>query len=70
MSSTSVSEKSQLSQRIRQLFSAQEIGVIFILIVMAFFFNVVTDSKFLTSDNIFSMMRAFSWIAVTGFGER
>ncbi len=69
MSSTSISEKSPWVQRARQLFSVQEIGVILILIVMAIFFQAVTENKFLTSDNIFSMMRAFSWIAVTGFGE-
>ena len=69
MTSPSIPEKSQWGQRIRQILSIQEIGVIFILIVMAFFFQIVTDNKFLTADNIFSMMRAFSWIAVTGFGE-
>lgn len=53
----------------RRVFSVQEIGVFLILIMMAVFFQVFTENKFLTADNIFSMMRAFSWIAVTGFGE-
>jgi len=69
MASTTVTQENKMAERIRQSLSVQEIGVIFILILMALFFDFVTKGKFLTADNIFSMMRAFSWIAVTGFGE-
>ena len=69
MSNIEQKSKDSINLTFRRLFSLQEFGVIIILIVMAIFFNFVTNNKFLTADNIFSMMRAFSWIAVTGFGE-
>jgi ribose transport system permease protein len=54
--------------RLRKVLSLQEIGVILILFVMGAAIALV-NSNFLTSTNIFNVARAFSWIAVTGFGE-
>jgi ribose transport system permease protein len=54
--------------RLRKMLSLQEIGVILILLVMGTAIALV-NSNFLTSTNIFNVARAFSWIAVTGFGE-
>jgi ribose transport system permease protein len=53
---------------VRKALSLQEIGVILILLVMGTAIALI-NSNFLTSTNIFNVARAFSWIAVTGFGE-
>jgi ribose transport system permease protein len=47
---------------------AQELGIILILAVMCVFLSLSTKT-FLTSTNIFNVMRAFSWIAIAAFGE-
>lgn len=53
---------------IRRLLSGQEIGILIILLLMGTFLALRTTT-FLTGDNIFNVMRAFSWIAIAGFGE-
>lgn len=45
----------------------QEIGILIILFVLCFFLSVATPT-FLTSTNIFNILRAFSWIAISAFG--
>jgi ribose transport system permease protein len=52
----------------RDIVRAQEIGVFVILMAMVVFLS-LTTSTFLTSVNIFNILRAFSWIAISGFGE-
>lgn len=46
----------------------QEFGVFIILALMCLFLSLSTKT-FLTSTNIFNVMRAFSWIAIAAFGE-
>jgi ribose transport system permease protein len=53
---------------LRGIVRAQEFGVFLILAGMVLFLSVFT-STFLTSTNIFNILRAFSWIAISGFGE-
>jgi ribose transport system permease protein len=52
----------------RRIVRAQEFGVFLILFAMVLFLSVYTRT-FLTSTNIFNILRAFSWIAISGFGE-
>jgi ribose transport system permease protein len=52
----------------RGLIAAQEIGLLIIFILWCSFLSLATDT-FLTSTNIFNMLRAFSWIAIAAFGE-
>jgi ribose transport system permease protein len=52
----------------RRIVRAQEFGVFLILSAMVLFLSVYTRT-FLTSTNIFNILRAFSWIAISGFGE-
>ena len=52
----------------RDIVRAQEIGVFVISMAMVVFLS-LTTSTFLTSVNIFNILRAFSWIAISGFGE-
>lgn len=47
---------------------AQEVGVFMILAVMVLALSVFTDT-FLKSDTIFNVLRAFSWIAISSFGQ-
>ena len=56
------------STRLRHVFGAQEFGIFLVLIVMGLFLTLQTDN-FLTSRNLFNVMRAFSWIAISAFGE-
>jgi ribose transport system permease protein len=62
--------KSNMQQRRtwREVVRAQEIGVFIILVVMVVFLSLTTKT-FLHSVNIFNILRAFSWIALSGFGE-
>jgi ribose transport system permease protein len=46
----------------------QEFGVFIILALMCVFLSLTTKT-FLTSTNIFNVLRAFSWIAIAAFGE-
>jgi ribose transport system permease protein len=52
----------------REIVGRQEFGVFIILLAMMAFLTVYTDT-FLTSTNIFNILRAFSWIAISAFGE-
>jgi ribose transport system permease protein len=52
----------------RRFFMVQEFGVFIILALMCLFLSLTTEN-FLTSTNIFNVLRAFSWIAITAFGE-
>jgi ribose transport system permease protein len=53
---------------LRSLFARQEIGVALILLALIVFLTLYTDT-FLTSTNIFNILRAFSWIAISAFGQ-
>lgn len=52
----------------RRIVSKQEFGVFLILLLLAGGLSVYTDT-FLTSTNIFNILRAFSWIAISAFGQ-
>ncbi|MCX7941560.1 MAG: ABC transporter permease [Dictyoglomaceae bacterium] len=45
----------------------QEIGILIILFILCLFLSIATPT-FLTSTNIFNILRAFSWIAISAFG--
>ncbi|WP_324716545.1 ABC transporter permease [Carboxydochorda subterranea] len=46
----------------------QEVGILAILLVMSALLA-IRAPQFLTSTNIFNVLRAFSWIAIAAFGE-
>ncbi len=52
----------------RGIVGRQEFGVALILLALLVFLTIYTDT-FLTSTNIFNILRAFSWIAISAFGE-
>jgi ribose transport system permease protein len=52
----------------RDIVGRQESGVFVILIAMGGFLSLYTDT-FLTSTNVFNILRAFSWIAISAFGQ-
>jgi len=52
----------------RELFARQELGVFLILLIMVLFLTLYTDT-FLTRTNVFNILRAFSWIAISAFGQ-
>lgn len=52
----------------KDLIARQEFGVFLILLFMMVFLSVYTDT-FLTSTNLFNILRAFSWIAISAFGQ-
>ena len=52
----------------RGIVGRQEFGVFMILVAMVTFLSLYTDT-FLTSTNIFNILRAFSWIAISAFGQ-
>jgi ribose transport system permease protein len=52
----------------RSVVGRQELGVFLILLAMVVFLSLYTDT-FLTSTNIFNILRAFSWIAISAFGQ-
>lgn len=63
-----IREKSSQGSALSGIVRAQEFGVFLILAAMVLFLSVFT-STFLTSTNIFNILRAFSWIAISAFGE-
>jgi len=63
-----VETEAQRGQGLRGIMRAQEFGVFLILAAMVLFLSVFTKT-FLTSTNIFNILRAFSWIAISAFGE-
>ena len=52
----------------REIVGRPESGVVLILLAMGVFLSLYTDT-FLTSTNIFNILRAFSWIAMSAFGQ-
>jgi ribose transport system permease protein len=52
----------------REIIARQEFGVVLILMAMVVFLSLYTDT-FLASTNIFNILRAFSWIAISAFGQ-
>jgi ribose transport system permease protein len=56
------------SPRLRRVLLGQETGIFLVLILMGLFLSLRTDT-FLTSRNLFNVLRAFSWIAISAFGE-
>jgi ribose transport system permease protein len=52
----------------RDIVGRQEFGVFMILLAMVTFLSLYTDT-FLTSTNLFNILRAFSWIAISAFGQ-
>ncbi|NLJ49930.1 MAG: ABC transporter permease [Candidatus Atribacteria bacterium] len=59
---------SQESKIIFRLFNNQLTTIIIILLVMVFLMGTFTRT-FLTANNIFNVLRAFSWIAIASFGQ-
>jgi len=64
--------KLSINQRIRIMLSnfirSQIFGILLILFTMVFALSIFTKT-FLTSTNIFNILRAFSWIAISAFGQ-
>ncbi len=52
----------------RDIVGRQEFGVFLILLAIGVFLTIYTDT-FLTSTNLFNILRAFSWIAISAFGQ-
>ncbi len=52
----------------RNIVGKPEFGVAVILLVMVVFLTLYTDT-FFASTNIFNILRAFSWIAISAFGQ-
>jgi ribose transport system permease protein len=52
----------------REMIARQEFGVVLILLAMVVFLSIYTDT-FLASTNIFNILRAFSWVAISAFGQ-
>lgn len=52
----------------QDIIARQEFGVFLILLLMMVFLSIYTDT-FLTSTNLFNILRAFSWIAISAFGQ-
>jgi ribose transport system permease protein len=50
------------------LISRQEIGILTIFLIWCAYLSLATPT-FLTSTNVFNMLRAFSWIAIAAFGQ-
>jgi ribose transport system permease protein len=63
-----VEEGSTGKQRLRKLLQGQVAGITLILAVMVLLLSVFTRT-FLTATNIFNILRALSWIAISAFGE-
>jgi ribose transport system permease protein len=63
-----IKELTKQGSVLRGIVRAQEFGIFLILAAMVLFLSVYTNT-FLTSTNIFNILRAFSWIAISGFGE-
>lgn len=69
MSTVDARAKKQLpSINWRGIVGKQEFGVFLILLVIGGGLSLYTDT-FLTSTNIFNILRAFSWIAISAFGQ-
>jgi ribose transport system permease protein len=53
---------------LQKILQGQSIGITLVLIFLVVFLSLFT-STFLTGTNIFNILRAFSWIAISAFGE-
>lgn len=54
----------------RRIFQAQEAGIFLVLLLMGAVLAWQTEGKFLDINrNLFNVLRAFSWIAISAFGE-
>jgi ribose transport system permease protein len=67
--STPSGQRPSIGRKAIKVIPAQELGVILILIVLIVALGATAREKFLNPNTIFNMVRNFSWIAVTGFGE-
>ncbi len=70
-SDSSVTENGQKiswGSRVRRISVPQEAGIFVILMLMGVFLSLRTGT-FLTSTNLFNVLRGFSWIAISAFGE-
>lgn len=67
-SSNSVSAARNGGLSWRDIVGRQEFGVFLILLAIGVFLTIYTDT-FLTSTNLFNILRAFSWIAISAFGQ-
>ncbi len=61
-------QKISWGSRVRRISVPQEAGIFVILMLMGVFLSLRTGT-FLTSTNLFNVLRAFSWIAISAFGE-
>ncbi|MCS6828700.1 MAG: ABC transporter permease [Caldilinea sp.] len=52
----------------RRTINVQELGILAIFLLWVIFLSLATDT-FLTTRNVFNMLRAFSWIAIAAFGQ-
>ncbi len=52
----------------RRSINVQELGILVIFLLWVIFLSLATDT-FLTTRNVFNMLRAFSWIAIAAFGQ-
>jgi ribose transport system permease protein len=65
---TNERQKKARGIRWQDIVGRQEFGVAMILLAMVIFLSLYTDT-FLTSTNIFNILRAFSWVALSAFGQ-
>ncbi|MEJ2559042.1 MAG: ABC transporter permease [Anaerolineae bacterium] len=72
VASPQIGEKSDLLKPLswgwRVLIGRQKLAVLVLLLVVALFLSLWTDT-FFTSNNLVNVSRAFSWIAIAAFGE-
>lgn len=52
----------------RRTLNVQELGILVIFLLWIVYLSLATDT-FLTTRNVFNMLRAFSWIAIAAFGQ-
>jgi ribose transport system permease protein len=62
-------QRTSMGGKLFRVVPVQELGVILILVVLIIALGAATGQKFLNPNTMFNMVRNFSWIAVTGFGE-
>lgn len=68
MNSKTASTKQTLGSRLRHFTRAANFGVIMILVFLCLVLTIATR-KFLTQQNLFSVMRAFSYVAIIAIGQ-
>ncbi|KJS50570.1 ABC transporter permease [Desulfosporosinus sp. BICA1-9] len=60
--------KDNKSNPLHRIYKSSTFGIVMILLVMCTFIAVLSD-KFLTTDNLLSVFRAFSFVAIMAIGE-